>query len=101
MVIEVAPSPFSLEVKNPLSPARGRTLALQMKMVTSDVLRGSKERVLVYGSCELSKEMVTLGSSLDKCVVPFSHEMSELETATPVSVAGLREMKQVRTTGAS
>ena len=55
--------------------------------------------MLVNGSCELSKEMVTLGSLLDKGVVPFSHEMSELESATPVSVAGLREIEQVRTAG--
>ena len=50
MVIEVVPSPLSLEVKNPLSPARGLTLALQVKLVVSKVLRGSKERVLVNGS---------------------------------------------------
>ena len=98
MVIEVAPSPFSLGVRNPLSPARGLTLAVQVKLVVSNVLRGSKERVLVNGSCELSKDTVTLESLLDKGVVPFSHEISEVETATPVSVAGLREIEQVRTT---
>ena len=86
---------------NPLSPARRLSLALQVKLDVSNVLRGSKESVLVYGSCELSTEMITLGSVLDKGVVPFSHEMSELESATPVSVAALREMEQVRTAGAS
>ena len=94
----MAISPSSLGVMNPLSPARGLTLALQVKLVVSNVLSGSKERVLVNGSCELST--VTLESSLDKRVVPFSHEMSELETATPVSVAALREMEQVRLTEA-
>ena len=94
----MVPSPFSLGVTN---PARGLTLTLHTKLVLSNVLSGSNERVLVNGSCELSKEMVTLESLLDKGVVPFSHVMSELETATPVSVAGLREMEQVRRTGAS
>ena len=101
MGIEIVPSLFSLAVMNPVPPARGLTLALQVKLGRSNVLRGSKEMMLVYGRCELSKEMVTLGSSLDKGVVPFSHEMSELEIATPVSVAGLREIEQVRTTGSS
>ena len=83
---------------NPLSPALGLTLALQVKLVVSNVLSGNKERVLVNGSCELST--VTLESSLDKEVVPFSHEMSELEIAKPVSVAALTEMEQVRLTEA-
>ena len=84
---------------NPLSVARGLTLALQVKLVMSNVLMGNRERVVEYGSWELSMEMVTLGSPLDNGVVPFSHMTSELERETPVSVAGLREMEQVRTTG--
>ena len=84
---------------NPLSVARGLTLALQVKLDMSNVLRGNSERVVEYGSWELSMEMVTLGSPLDKGVDPFSHMTSELERETPVSVAGLREMEHVRTTG--
>ena len=99
MVMKVVCSPLSLGSTNPLSLARGLTVALQVRLVTSNVLIGNSERVVEYGSWELSMEMVTLGSPLDKGVDPFSHMTSELDRETPVSVAGLREMEQVRITG--
>ena len=83
----------------PLSVAEGLTLAPHVNLVVSKILSGNNERVVEYGGWELSTEIVTLGSPLDKGVDPFSHVTSELDRDTPVSVAGLREMEQVRTTG--
>ena len=43
--------------------------------------------------------MVTLASLLDKCLIPFSQVMSTVVSETMMSVAGLREMVQVRVRG--
>ena len=60
MVIGIDASPYPLGVTNPGPPTRGLTLALQVKWFVSNVVMGSKERVLVNGRCELSMDMVTL-----------------------------------------
>ena len=75
-------------------------LALQVKLVLSNVLRGDKVRMLANGCWEPEgEEIVTLALLLDKVVEPFSQVMSMSVTDTAVSVAELREMVQVRVRG--
>jgi hypothetical protein len=55
----------------------GLTLARQVKVALSAMLRGSKVRVLVNDGLEpVTLEMVTLASSLDKRVLPLSQVTS-------------------------
>ena len=81
--------------------AGGLTLALQVKLVLSNVLSGDKVRLLVNGCREPERgEMVTLTSSLfDKGAEPFSQVMSMSVTDTAVSVAEFMEKVQVRVRG--
>ena len=99
---EAAPSPISLAMTKLATPVGGLALARQVKVVLSAVLRGSKVRVLVNGGLEppVTGEMVTLASSLDKCVLPLSQVMSISDISISVSVAELMEMVQVRVRGA-
>ena len=91
------PSPNALAVTKVCTLAGGLALALQVKMVLSNVLRGDKVRLLVNGCWEPERgEIVTLASLLDKGLVPFSQVMSMSVTDMAVSVAELREMVQVR-----
>ena len=81
--------------------AGGLALALQEKLVLSNVLRGDKTRMLVNGSCEPERgEIVTLLVLLDKGIEAFSQVMSMSVTDMAVSVAELKEMMQVRVRGA-
>ena len=69
-------------------------------MVLSNVLSGSKVRVLVNDGREPeTAEIVTLVSLLDNAVVPLSQVISMSVTEISVSVAGLMEMVQVRVRG--
>ena len=71
-----------------------------MKLVLSNVISGDKVRVLINDGMEPERgEIVTRRSLLDKGVVPFSQVMSMVVTETGLSVAGLREMVQVRVRG--
>ena len=72
-----------------------------MKVVLSNVLSGSKVRVLVKGdSLEPDTgDIVTLESLLDKGEVPLSQVTSISVIETSVSVAGLMVMVHVRVKG--
>ena len=97
---EIVLSPSSLAVIKLCSPVRGLALALQVKLVLSNVISGDKVRVLINDGMEPERgEIVTRRSLLDKGVVPFSQVMSMVVTETGLSVAGLREMVQVRVRG--
>ena len=65
----------------------------------SNVLNGSKVRVLVNDGWEPEMGEVTRSSPLDKEVVPLNQVTSMSVTETSVSVAGLMEMVQVRLRG--
>ena len=97
----IIPSPISLAVTKVDTPVEGLALALQVKVVLSAVLRGSKVRELVNDGLEPdTEEMVTLASLFDKCVLPLSQVMSILDVTISLSVAELMEMVQVRVRGA-
>ena len=97
---EVVSSPISLAVMK-LSPLAGLALAMQVKVVLSSVLSGSKVRVPVNDGLEPdTAEIVTLASPSDKRVLPINHMTSVSMIATAVSVAELMEMLQVRVRGA-
>ena len=97
MITRIASSPISLTVTKFDKPVGDLALALQMKVVLSAVLRGSKVRVLVNDGLEpVTEEMITLVSLLDKCVLPLSQMIS---IAISVSVASLMEMLEVRMRG--
>ena len=84
-----------------LSPLARLALAMQVKVVLSSVLSGSKVRVLVNDGLEPdTAEIVTLASPSNKGVYPLIHMTSVSMIATSVSVAGLMEMLQVRVRGA-
>ena len=94
---EIVPSPSSLVVTKLCLPTGGLALALQVKLVLSNVLSGDKVRVLVKDGWEpVRGEMVTRS---DRDAVPFSQVMSMVVTEIGLSVAGLREMVQVRVRG--
>ena len=96
----VVSSPISLAVMK-LSVLAGLALAIQVKVVLSSVLSGSKVRVLVNDGLEPdTAEIVTLASPSNKGVLPFSQVTSVSMIATLVSVAELMEMLQVRVRGA-
>ena len=100
---EAAPSPISLAMTKLDTPVGDLALALQVKVVLSAVLRGSKVRVLVNDGLEPAiEEMVTLASPLNSRVLPLcvSQIMSVSDMAISVSVAELMEMVQVRVRGA-
>ena len=98
---EAAPSPISLAVTKVGTLGGGLALARQVKVVLSAMLRGSKVRVLMNDGLEpVTKEMVTLESSLDKRVLPLSQVMSISDISISVSVAELMEMVQVSVRGA-
>ena len=95
------PCPGSLAVTRVCTLAGGLALALQEKLVLSNVLRGDKVRMLVNGCCETERgEIVTLLVLLYKGVEPFIQVMSMSVTDMVVSVAELKEMVQVRVSGA-
>ena len=97
----MVPSPCSLAVTKVCTLAGGLALALQVKLLLSNVLRGDKVRLLMNGGCEPERgEIVTLFVLLDKGVEPFSQVMSMSVTDMAVSVAELKEMVQVRVRGA-
>ena len=98
MITKIVSSPVSLTVTKFDKPVGDLALALQMKVVLSAVLRGSKVRVLVNDGLEpVTEEMVTLVSPMDKCVLPLSQMIS---IVISVSVALLMEMLEVRMRGA-
>ena len=93
----MVPSPCSLAMTKVCTLAGGLALALQVKLVLSNVLRGDKVRLLVNGRCEPERgEIVTLAVLFDKGVEPFSQVMSMSVTETALSVAELKEMVHVR-----
>jgi hypothetical protein len=72
-----------------------------VKVVLSAVLSGLNVRVLVNDGLDPeTAEMVTLGSLLDKGVLPLSQVTSLSVIETSVLVAELMEMAQVRVRGA-
>ena len=97
---DAVPSPISLAVTKLATPAGGVALARQVKVVLSAVLKGSKVVLVNDGLEPVTEEMVTLESSLDKCVLPLSQVMSISDISISVSVAELMEMVQVRVRGA-
>ena len=98
MITKVASSPTSLTVTKLDKPVGDLALALQVKVVLSAVLRGSKVRELVNDGLEpVTEEMVTLASPLDKDVLPLSQAILMVIS---VSVALLMEMLEVRVRGA-
>ena len=71
-----------------------------MKLVLSYVLSGDKVRVLVKDGREPDREEIVTRSSLsDRDSVPFSQVTSMVDIEIGLSVAGLREMVQVRVRG--
>ena len=101
MITEIVVSPTSLAVIKLCWLAGGLALAWQVKVVLSNVLSGSKVRVLMNDGWEPKiGEIVTLVSLLYKAVVPLNQVTSmSAVTETSVSVAGLMEMVQVRVRG--
>ena len=98
IMTKVLPSPISLAMMAPGTPAGGLALAWQVKVVLSAVLRGSKVRVL-ENDC-LEPEIVTLAYLLDNSVLLLSQVTSVSVIATSILVAGLMEMEQVSVRGA-
>ena len=97
----MVPSPCSLAVTKVSALAGGLALALQVKLLLSNVPRGDKVRLLVNSGCKPERgEIVTLLVLLDKGVEPFSQLMSISVTDMAVSVAELKEMVHVRVRGA-
>ena len=78
-----------------VSPEGGLAPALQVKLA-STMLNGDKVRLLVNVGLEPTRgEMVTRPPS-GNSVSPLSHVTSMSSSLTSLSVAGLREMVQVR-----